>query len=249
MNHSKKLKCAAPDLQVEVGPEKKVYEYVGVVLAARCAYVDSLLATPMKEQQTRRLTFPEIYPKVWDKMMRFLEEGGSDMTFEDAVEVIPFYEKYRFEGGINIVDTFLARQVSDKDMLDRMKHFIVSKRNGAIAPLSHHPMAWFIPRMQLSHTYNLEKASEVCIESLEGILQDEEARIVIWVRHWMDLAPIVVEDSRLWGPISEVLLKVGESNTDNFVAGSRQGGSTMIFKLLRALYEREYAEKKGVRFS
>lgn len=47
MDHqSNKLKCAAPDLQVEIGPEKKVYTYVGVVLASKCAYayVDSLLA-------------------------------------------------------------------------------------------------------------------------------------------------------------------------------------------------------------
>ena len=61
------------------------------------------------------------------------------MTFEDAVEVIPFYEKYRFEGGIKIVDTFLARQVSDKDMLDCMKHIFVSHRNGALTPLSASP--------------------------------------------------------------------------------------------------------------
>lgn len=170
------------------------------------------------------------------------------MTFEDAVEVIPFYEKYRFEGGIKLVDTFLAKQVSEKDILGCMKRYFASLRNGAVASWSRHPTAWFVPRIQMSHHYNLKKALEVCIESLEEVLQDVEARIVIFVRYWIDLAPIVVEDRRLWGPISELLCDVGESNKDNFVAGSRRGGSAMIFKLLRALCEKQYAEKKGVRF-
>lgn len=247
MNPSKKLKCAIPDIQVEIGPEKKVYEYVSVVFAYQSSYADSILATPMQEQQSRRITFPEISPDAWDKMMEFLEIGGVGMSYQDALKVISFYDKYQFEGGIKIVDKVLADEVSKTDMLSRMKNTTRIWKGGAGLSGSH-PMTWLVKRLKLSQTYKLEETKRACLDSLVPVFEDVENRIIIFVSHWVYVAPFVVEDDRLWEPVREVLINVGEANKENFVAASRSAESHMMFKLLWALFEKEYAKKQGVTF-
>lgn len=113
-----------------------------------------------------------------------------------------------------------------------------------------HPMEWLIKRLDLSQKYNLDKTMKSCLDSLVPVLQLKEARIMIFVKHWLFLAPFVVEDDRLWDPVSRVLMNVGEADKEQFfVAASLDRKSYgLIFKLLRALFEKEYAMTQDVTF-
>lgn len=152
MNPAKKLKCAPPDLEVEVGTEKKIYQYNSVLLASCSAYVGSIMATPMQEQRTQRLTFPEISLDVWDKMIKFLENSGEGISFEDAAEVVPFYDKYQFVDAMEFVDKALAREASSWDVVSTMKN-----KSFYFDP---HPMDLLIKRLRLSDQYSLQKTKK-----------------------------------------------------------------------------------------
>ena len=67
----KVLKSAEPDLEVVVGQgdDMRTYHHHSVLLASYSDYVDTMLSVPMREQETRRITFPDITPANWDKIM------------------------------------------------------------------------------------------------------------------------------------------------------------------------------------
>ena len=67
----KVLKSAEPDLEVVVGQgdEMRTYHHHSILLASYSDYVDTMLSVPMREQETRRITFPDITPANWDKIM------------------------------------------------------------------------------------------------------------------------------------------------------------------------------------
>ena len=97
------LQSCEPDLEVLVGVDRKVFRCYSVILASYSQYIDTLLATPTQEQETRTISFPDIEPGVWEKMIRFLEPGGSrEMTLVDVLEVLPFYNQYDFESGMQM---------------------------------------------------------------------------------------------------------------------------------------------------
>ncbi len=107
------LKSFQPDLQVTVGTKTvKTYEYHAVILANYSEYVDTMLSVPMKEQKTRELTFAEIEPEVWEKMISYLEPGGSrGLTNEKMLEVIGYYDKYQFKSGLALFDTTIIEDL------------------------------------------------------------------------------------------------------------------------------------------
>lgn len=78
------LKSSEPDLEIVVGKEKEVLHYHSVIMASYSEYIDTMLSTPMKEQDTKTLSFPDIQPREWKKMIAFLEPGGNrNMNLQD----------------------------------------------------------------------------------------------------------------------------------------------------------------------
>ena len=70
----KKLKSVSdPDLKILIGDkffgEEEVHYYHSVVMAHHSNYIDTMLASPMKESQSHEIHFPDIEPKTWKKMM------------------------------------------------------------------------------------------------------------------------------------------------------------------------------------
>ena len=124
----KKIRCSEPDLKVIIGSEaekaggeggeKDDAKHKGVVtkwyhtpsLAAKSKYVDALLAAPMKESESRIITFPDISPDTWDLMMKFVDDPLAirSMKPEDVVQVAKFYDKYEFSGGTSLCDIILT---------------------------------------------------------------------------------------------------------------------------------------------
>ena len=126
----KKIRSSEPDLKVIIGSEEAEKEEAGAdgkdnteqktgvvtkwyhspSLAAKSKYVDALLAAPMKESESRTITFPDISPDTWDLMMKFVDDPLAirSMKPKDVVQVAKFYDKYEFSGGRSLCDTILA---------------------------------------------------------------------------------------------------------------------------------------------
>ena len=79
LNTTPTLKSYPPDLEVIVGDdgdgaenEQKSFMYHGAMLANASEYIDTMLSLPMKEQQTRSISFPDIQPEEWLKWTRYV---------------------------------------------------------------------------------------------------------------------------------------------------------------------------------
>jgi len=82
----KKLKSLGdPDLTIFVGPEAKSFFYHPAIMVNHSEYIDTMLASPMRERKTLELHFPEIEEEEWFKMFRFRESPGKarEMTVDD----------------------------------------------------------------------------------------------------------------------------------------------------------------------
>jgi hypothetical protein len=84
----KRLRSSEPDLQVILGSGDDTSSRWchSLSLALKSKYIDTMLSTPMREQETRTITFPDITPSTWHKMNKFLDDPLAirDMKIEDA---------------------------------------------------------------------------------------------------------------------------------------------------------------------
>ena len=107
---TKKLRSCEDDLKVVLGDgasgEDNVRWYNSAILASKSAYIDAMLATPMKESQERQITFPDITPSLWDKMLTFVNDPkvARKMTMSDALDVLQMYDKYQFQDGKDLCE-------------------------------------------------------------------------------------------------------------------------------------------------
>ena len=108
---AKKLCSIEEDLKVIVGcgNKEEIRWYHAASLAAKSKVIDAMLATPMKEKDTRVIAFTDISPKEWDKIMKFIESplAARRMTVRDAMEVARLYDHYEFSDGIALCDAVL----------------------------------------------------------------------------------------------------------------------------------------------
>ena len=123
-----KLRSSEPDLKIILGSgdDRATEWYHSQGLALKSKYIDTMLATPMREQETRTLTFPDISPSIWRKMMTYLDDPLAirKMKPEDVKDVALLYDKYEFTRGCELckqitIDYFdsLSR-LEDENALD-----------------------------------------------------------------------------------------------------------------------------------
>jgi hypothetical protein len=108
---TKKLRSVFPDLNIIVGEGdlQKAYECYSQIMASYSGYIDTALTMPMREQETRTLTFPEIHPDDWEKMISYLLPGAAPpQSVADVGAVLRWYDKYDFDAGLEICDKALG---------------------------------------------------------------------------------------------------------------------------------------------
>ena len=112
----KLLKSAEPDLEVVVGQgdDTRTYQHYSVILASFSDYIDTMLSVPMREQETRRITFPDITPANFDKIMMMHQINGrrelrSFANKEEAPVLLPLLDKYQFNDALGAWDALLAK--------------------------------------------------------------------------------------------------------------------------------------------
>ena len=117
----KSLKSAEPDLKVVVGQgdssgddhAMRTYQHHSVLLASYSDYVDTMLSVPMREREMRRITFPDITPANWEKLMMMHQINGrrnlkSFLNKDEAPVLLPLLDKYQFNDALGACDDLLA---------------------------------------------------------------------------------------------------------------------------------------------
>jgi len=88
----------------------------GPILAKLSTFIDAMLAAGMKEQKTRRIVLDDVTPQVFDAGLKFLEDpmAARSMKGCDVKQVVKFYDKYGFEGGLSLCDKVLYQELEQK---------------------------------------------------------------------------------------------------------------------------------------
>ena len=105
------IRSSDPDLTIIVGQgeQQEIYEYHSPIIAMHSQYIDNMLATPVREQETRTISFPDIDSTDWESMIGYLQPGAlPPQTLDQVRVVLPFYDKYEFQSGLAICDRMLA---------------------------------------------------------------------------------------------------------------------------------------------
>lgn len=92
-----------------IAPEVVVIWHHSAIMRNHSNYINVMLSNPMKESKTYDLSFPDIKPSTWCKMMEFLEcpMKARQMKVEDARVVAPFYDQYDFYKGCQLCNLVL----------------------------------------------------------------------------------------------------------------------------------------------
>ena len=108
---AKRLRSSEPDLKIILGSgdDTSTQWHHSASLALKSKYIDTMLSTPMREQESRTITFPDISPALWDKMNTFLDDPLAirGMKPEDARDVALLYDKYEFTQGCKLCESVL----------------------------------------------------------------------------------------------------------------------------------------------
>ena len=77
----------------------------------------------MKEKDEYVISFPDIEPEVWSKIMLYLDDpvAARQMTAKDAKEVALLYDKYEFVEGTKLCDIVIVEYM--KTTADMEKSF------------------------------------------------------------------------------------------------------------------------------
>ena len=125
----KRLRSSEPDLKVILGSsdDETVQWYHAPTLASKSNYIDTMLAVPMRERDDYVISFPDIKPDVWAKMMQFLDSpiAAREMSAKDVVEVAPLYDKYEFVEGMKLCSYVMMDYLSFNSICNNEKTYSV----------------------------------------------------------------------------------------------------------------------------
>ena len=174
-----KLKSSEPDLTIFLGVEGKPSSHHSVMMASHSAYIDTMLASSMRESRTLEIRFPEIPPEVWSRMIALLEDPvkACEMTVLEAMEFAPIYDKYGFQKGSLLCSHVLARYIEEnEDPIDLDLQVAI---------------------FDLADRLVLDKAYEACVSNFAKRLADGETRIMFTEKQMEKLAPLIAKEGTL----------------------------------------------------
>mmetsp|Transcript_9922 Transcript_9922/g.23496 ORF Transcript_9922/g.23496 Transcript_9922/m.23496 type:complete len:379 (-) Transcript_9922:63-1199(-) len=168
--------------------------YHSQALATKSKYIDTLLAAPMKESESRTITFPDITPATWELMMKFIDNplASRTMKAKDVVKVATYYDKYEFTGWTELCDHVLE------------EYFTLS----ALTP----NIDFIVDAVVVAKDANLHKSFVAGMPLIRDLLSSTDVplgRTAFTVEHMRKLAPLMNEttdDARsrlVLGPVGE----------------------------------------------
>jgi len=200
----KKLKSVHADLKIVVGggggaatgsseeeggggggSMMKTFRYPTAIMANHSEFIDTKLANWSNNNDgdgiVGEISFPDIDPAVWVKMIGFLEDPvkARNMTVQDALEVVQFYTQYIFPKGCALCsDVMVIYLVTADDSttpdLDLCIDMIVAAKN-----------------------HNLVEVYNAAVEYFVGKFERIETRKMFTRNHLVKLASVIAEDESL----------------------------------------------------
>jgi BTB/POZ domain len=200
---AKRLRSSDTDLTIIVGEgaQQKTYACHRQIMAMHSQYIDTILATPMKEQLTMTLTFPEIHPCLWEQMLGYLQPGVDppSSTYE-ILRVLPYYDKYEFMDGIRMCDRWLASRFE----------FRIEKLGSLAAYVSASGAAY-------KHNLPITKAKSQTF--VREVFRKREARLGLTQDLIIDFVPVMQENETIWNKVSAMLGPIaGNPDKDTILA-------------------------------
>lgn len=199
------LRVTDADIKVVLGRiedgEIREFWHSSQLLASQSHHVGTLLSNEMdidnmegNADDYKTITFPDIAPSQWERMIRFLSDPKS-MKVEDAMELAQFYDLYEFPIGIEICDEILSEKAvfhsEDSDVIDRKINDFTK-------------LDQCIEAIVLSHKTNLSKTFEKGKSWLSMLLSN--ALDPIYIRATQDL-PFTESQMKAIVPVIETSLQ------------------------------------------
>jgi hypothetical protein len=185
----KRLRSCEPDLLVIIGNEnKQEYRYHSQVMASLSTFIDTQLATPMKESQSRSIYFPDVTPELWECMVKYLDPSEAlTLSIETAMKLAPLYDKYAFMSGIKLCDRVISP--------------LFEKNIGKFKKAPSHDMNLLIDAFLIASDANLSVTMQHAADYFRGALcsMDPFGRIMFSVAHIEKLMPLIVNEQLLIG--------------------------------------------------
>ena len=105
-----------PDEGPPVEMQEMECEMYGQRLATLSKFVDAALSADMQEHKSRRIVFEGVTPDDFESALKFLENPvkARSMTSQDVWTLLPFYDKYDFEAGIELCDDVLHQRLESQ---------------------------------------------------------------------------------------------------------------------------------------
>lgn len=178
----KRLRSAEPDLCVFVGAEKKKYQYHSQIMASHSTYIDTMLATPMKESESLQISFPDLTPDLWELMVKSLDPSEvRGLSIENARKLAPPYDKYSFESGLKICDQVLSEIFKENRGFEDVKPT--------------HDLDSLIDSYLVANDANLAETLKFGDKYFQGALKSvgQYGRIIFSANHLKKLAPVIVK--------------------------------------------------------
>jgi len=187
---AKKLRSSEPDLKVVLGSgdAESIQWHHSQTLASKSKYIDAMLSTPMKEKDEYIISFPDIDPETWQKMMKYIENlvAARQMNARDALDVALFYDKYEFvEGG----------KLCDQVIVDYFKSINILEKNFTL------DLDLIIDLVNVAHKANFDAATKEGINYIYKKLNSvgtPYGRMMFTEEHLIKLAPILQYSRDNW---------------------------------------------------
>jgi hypothetical protein len=197
----KKLKSCEPDLKITVGgavdgSDAVDYWYHASVMAIHSNYIDTMLASGMKESNTYEVSFPDIPPATWDSMMKFLDKPLAIhlMKVEDVMEVAPWYDKYDFPEGRelsgHILKKYFEVMLNTEIPGDDLDAEIDAEIHGD-------DLDFFIDAILLVDALHLDDVKNAGVRWIEEVISDAE-KLIFSRDHIAKLAPLMAKEDSLF---------------------------------------------------
>jgi hypothetical protein len=147
----RKLRAADPDLQIILHfpwpnegdpPQTKEYPCYSQMLCAVSEFIDAALSVGMAEKETRVIHMHDFNPVIFERALQLVLDPLKYRRYIDrmrsrkAVQLLPFYNLYRFDSGRKICDEAIVRdfKLTDDDDADEFQEhwdtwFMASDQN------------------------------------------------------------------------------------------------------------------------
>ncbi len=172
-----------PDLEVVVGPNKRVYKYHALILASHSDFVDLMLSSPaaVKARENWRVEFPDVSEELWEKAISYLGPRQKEPEIEDLLDLLSFYDKYQFHAGKQLCDELMYTHI---DILDAMGRYYF--RDEVI----HDVLKLVLMSFELKLPKSYEVAVKFAAERVRDVHFESEEEL-------LQLLPLVENDSEV----------------------------------------------------